>query len=159
MDWQRLKAEYIAGGISYRKLAEKYDVPFSNLKRIATRDGWYSLREQAETEATTKMVKNCAAKQAERMNRLFSAADELLSFVEKLIGSLKSDDIQLDKSILKTLSATMKDIKDIQGVKAPLELEEQQMRLELLKKQAVSEKASEIRVIFGDDEKVNEWVR
>ena len=44
MDWQTIKAEYVAGGTSYRKLAAKYDVPFSTLKRVAAKEKWCELR-------------------------------------------------------------------------------------------------------------------
>lgn len=40
VDWERIRAEYIAGGTSYRKLADKYDVPIDTIKKRAGREGW-----------------------------------------------------------------------------------------------------------------------
>ena len=43
MDWDKIKAEYIAGGTSYRKLAKKYEVSFDILKNVAVKEGWFKL--------------------------------------------------------------------------------------------------------------------
>ena len=42
-DWKKIKSEYIAGGTSYRRLAEKYGVSFSTLRGIAEREKWTEL--------------------------------------------------------------------------------------------------------------------
>ena len=47
VDWKKIKSEYIAGGTSYRKLAEKYGVSFSTLKRVAVKEKWTDYREKA----------------------------------------------------------------------------------------------------------------
>ena len=62
--WSKIKAEYISGGTSYRKLAQKYDVSFNTLKDIAIREEWTKLREQAHNTATTKMVNGVAKENA-----------------------------------------------------------------------------------------------
>ena len=38
MDWKKLRAEYIAGGTSYRKLAEKHNVSFHTLRKQAAKE-------------------------------------------------------------------------------------------------------------------------
>ena len=39
-DWKSIKAEYIRGGTSYRKLCSKYGVSFSSLRAIAGKEKW-----------------------------------------------------------------------------------------------------------------------
>jgi cytidylate kinase len=34
-EWKKIKAEYIRGGITYRQLAAKYEVSFTNLAKLA----------------------------------------------------------------------------------------------------------------------------
>ena len=51
MNWRKIKAEYIAGGISQRALAEKYGVSASNLMRRANREEWNKRRLAAESKA------------------------------------------------------------------------------------------------------------
>lgn len=153
MDWKKIKAEYVAGGISYRKLAQKYDIPFGTLKGHALKEGWNDLREQAKQKAATKIVEIESDKQAERMNRLLTVSDKLLTAVEDAVNAFQTGELLLDKSALKHLSGTIKDIKDIQNIKSQLDVEEQKARIAILKKQAESDdnENKEVHVIFDSD--------
>lgn len=139
MDWKKLKAEYIAGGISYRKLADKHNVSFSTLKEVAIREKWAKLREQAQAKAATKIVEIESDKQAERMKRLLTVSDELLCVVEDAVKKFHVGELMVDKTVLKSLSGTIKDIKDIQSIKSELDIEEQKARVAILKKQAAND--------------------
>lgn len=157
MDWRKIKAEYIAGGISYRKLAEKYNVSFSTLKRVAGQEQWYELREQAKAKAATKIVEIESDKQAERMKRLLTVSDKLLLAVEEAVNSFQAGELLLDKGALKHLSGTIKDIKEIQNIKTQLDIEEQKARIAILKKQAEADDGTkDIRIIIGDAEEFSE---
>lgn len=46
VDWLAIRNDYINGGGSYRKLAEKYGVPFSVLKDKAVGEKWKQAKEQ-----------------------------------------------------------------------------------------------------------------
>lgn len=152
-DWKKIKSEYIAGGISYRKLADKHGVPFDTLKTHAVGEGWYKLRQQASQKAATKIVEIESDKQAERMKRLLTVSDELLIAVEDAVRAFRVGELQLDKSALKQLSGTIKDIKEIQNIKTQLDIEEQKARIAILKKQAESDdnENREVNVIFDGD--------
>ena len=54
IDWLAIRNDYINGGGSYRKLAEKYGVSFNTLKDIAVAEGWKSLKEEQHNKTTTK---------------------------------------------------------------------------------------------------------
>lgn len=136
MDWKKLKAEYIAGGISYRRLAEKHNVPFHSLRKVAAKENWHGLREQAAAKAATKIVEIASDLQASRMERLLTVSDELLIVVENAVRSISLGELAVDKSVLKSLSGTIKDIKDIQSIKSELDIEEQKARIANLKRQA-----------------------
>ena len=152
MDWKKLKAEYIAGGISYRKLAAKHKVSFSTLKRIAIQEDWCGLREQAKAKAATKIVEIESDKQAERMKRLLTVSDKLLEAVEDAVDKFQAGELLLEKGALKSLSGTIKDIKEIQNIKTQLDIEEQKARVAILKRQAESGDvgADPIKVIIAD---------
>lgn len=65
IDWNAIRAEYIGGGISQRKLAVKHGVSFNTLKDIANEEGWHDLREQAHNKATTTAQQKVASSAAE----------------------------------------------------------------------------------------------
>lgn len=154
MDWKKIKAEYIAGGTSYRKLAEKYGVSFHTLRKQAAKEKWNELRDKTRAKAATKIVEIESDKQAERMKRLLTVSDMLLDAVEESVKAFTTGELSVEKGVLKSLSGAIKDIKDIQNIKTQLDIEEQKARIAILKKQAESdesEKGVDVRVIMADN--------
>ena len=151
MDWNKLKREYIAGGTSYRKLTAKYGVPLSTLKRVAHDEDWVGLREQCKSKSATKIVEIESDKQAERMRRLLAVSDNLLDVVEEAVRSFQAGELAMDRTALKSLSGTIKDIKDIQNIKTELDIEEQKARIAILKKQAEADDSNvnEVAVVIA----------
>lgn len=60
-DWNRIKAEYLKGGTSYRELASKYGVPESTLTRRAIAGQWKQERERTESEVAAELPALVAA--------------------------------------------------------------------------------------------------
>ena len=60
MSWRKIKAEYIAGGISQRKLAEKHGVNRNLLMRKAQKEHWKDKRDAAEAKALEKVEQKTA---------------------------------------------------------------------------------------------------
>ena len=60
MNWRKIKAEYIAGGISQRKLAEKHGVPFGTLQKRARVEQWNAKRKKADEKAVEKVSQKTA---------------------------------------------------------------------------------------------------
>ena len=149
MDWNKLKAEYIAGGISYRKLAEKYGVSFSTLRNIAIREKWTDLREQASNKAVTKLVESIADDNAKHTVDIYDVADKLLAKIENMLGQEG-----LTTQSLKHLTSAIKDIKDIKDIKSDIDLKEQNARIDKLRKEIEDEKKdTNITITFGDEVK------
>ena len=152
MGWSKIRAEYIKGGTSYRKLADKHKVPLGTLKRIAHDENWVGLREQCKAKSVSKIIEIESTTQAERMKRLLTVSDKLLAAVEDAVEQFQAGELILEKGALKSLSGTIKDIKDIQSLKTELDIEEQKARIAILKKQAMAEEDSrDIIVRIGSD--------
>ena len=128
MDWRKLKKEYIAGGISYRKLAEKYGVSFNTLEKVARREGWCELRRQADEKAATKAVEAISSRNA----KLDKAVDLALEAACKYLmapGQLRAVD-------LKDVTTALKNLRDLKGIKSEADMEEQRARIEALRARA-----------------------
>ena len=52
VNWNKIRAEYIGGGISQRKLAKKYGVSETTLMKKANAEGWHGLRADADSRST-----------------------------------------------------------------------------------------------------------
>ena len=148
MDWKRIKAEYIAGGTSYRKLAEKYGVSFNTLKTRAREEQWYELRQQKDHRTTTKVIESLSDKESEIDDKYYRLVDKLLDKAEETI-----DDVdKWHPTLLKEMATTMKYLKECKGIKSDLDLKEQQARIDKLRKEAEDEqKDTSITVTFGED--------
>ena len=130
MDWKRIKAEYIAGGTSYRKLAEKHGVSFNTLKRRAKEERWYELRDQKDHRTTTKIVESLSDRDADKAVNIISVADKLLDKISSII------DLVEDTQGIKHISSALKDLKDIKGLKSDADMREQEARIAKLQKDA-----------------------
>lgn len=149
MDWNKLKAEYIAGGISYRKLAEKHGVSFNTLKTIAIRENWTDLRQQANNNTTTRIVETVIEENAQYTASIYDVADKLLLKITDMLGQEG-----LTTQSIKHLSSAIKDIKDIKDIKSDIDIREQNARIDKLRKEVEDEqKDTNITITFGDEVK------
>ncbi len=148
MDWNKIKAEYIAGGTSYRKLAVKYGVPFSNLKNIAIKEQWTHLREQAKNRTDTKLVENIGKQNAKIDDKYFRLVDMLMDKAEDLIVTTPI----WQPTMLKEMATTMKYLKECKGVKSEADIREQEARIAKLQKEAQEEeKDNGVTIVIGAD--------
>ena len=146
MDWKRIKAEYIAGGTSYRKLAEKYGVSRTTLERKAKEERWADLRRQTEGKVEAKIVDSISNQEAKKAVDIIDVADKLL---EK-IGTLA--EMVGDADSIKKLTSAIKDLKDIKGIKSEADMREQEARIAKLQKEAQEdERDNEIKIVIGSD--------
>ena len=179
-EWKRIKAEYIAGGTSYRKLVEKYGVSFSTLRKVAAKEQWTDLRNKTGAKRDTKIVDSLSEKEAkkavDKLARVTDLTDKLLDKIEQAIEEL---DIQLYKDVIKTktieynndkrpdkptketiheeekvielktivdrsgikaIASSLRDIKEIQMLKSELDKKEQEARIAKLQREAEADK-------------------
>ena len=147
MDWNKIKAEYIAGGTSYRKLAEKYGVSFNTLKTHAVEEQWCKLRQQKDKKATTKMLETISDKEARKATDIVDVADKLLGKIYEILDA----DVTNAQSI-KSLTSALKDLKEIKGYKSDADIREQEARIAKLQKEAQEEaQDKDITIVFGSD--------
>jgi uncharacterized protein YjcR len=148
VDWKRIKAEYIAGGTSYRKLAEKYGVSFSTLRKVAAKEQWTELRDKTRTKTDTKISDNISEKCAKIDDKYFRLIDKLLDKAEETI-----DDVdKWHPTLLKEMATTMKYLKECKGIKSDADMREQEARIRNLEKQAETDNASkDVEIQFASD--------
>lgn len=143
-DWAKIRAEYIRGGTSYRKLAEKYKVPMNTLKRVAKQGNWVELRTQKEHKVTTQLTEIAASTQSEAAKIIFNAAIDL---ARKVAKSIEQQEVFLPGDAYGYANAMQK-IKQTIGIKDDIDLEEQQARIAKIKSEtAVAEEVTQGKVI------------
>ena len=175
-DWQKIKTEYITTDISLRKLSEKYGVRYATVQDRSKKEEWIALRDQHRTSTVSKTISKISNKQAAKLARIESITDKLLNKLEQAVDELdleiskkkiKVDDGLtetttetmeaaeggiVDRAGLRHLTAALKDLKEIQMLKSELDRQEQEARIEKLRKEAMVEKENnEIKVTIAGD--------
>lgn len=147
MDWKRIKAEYIAGGISLRELSEKYDVSFSTIQKKSMEEKWGNLRKKNRRKVEEKIIDSVSSKEAKKAVDLFDIADLLADKVREIAETVA------DPDSIKKLTSAIKDIRDIKGIKSDADMREQEARIAKLRKEAEDDKPEdrEVNVTFMGD--------
>lgn len=131
-DWQAIKTEYITTDTSYRKLAQKHGVSYQAICNRSKDEGWIALREQHLNDTLSKTLDKISEQEADRVAKIHTVADKLLLKIEAMADRPEP----LTEKGLRALAASVKDLKDVLGVKSDLDKQEQKARIANLQKQA-----------------------
>jgi phage terminase large subunit len=148
VDWNKIKAEYIAGGTSYRKLAEKYGISRSKLQARATKEKWVDLQSQTQAKTESKIVDSISDQESKKATNIIDVADKLLEKIYEMLGA----DVTNAQSI-KSLTSALKDLKEVKGFKSEADMREQEARIAKLQKEAEADdkEDNEIKVVIEGD--------
>ena len=91
MSWRKIKAEYIAGGISQRALAEKYGIPWNTLRTKANDEKWADARKRAEKKALQIAEQKTAEIVVDNATRLERIKTKILEKVEQMVEAYDTD--------------------------------------------------------------------
>lgn len=149
MSWQKIKAEYVAGGVSLRKLSEKYGVSFSTIQKKSMEEKWGDLRKKSRRKTEEKIIDSVSSKEATKATNIIDVADKLLGKINEMLDA----DVTNAQSI-KSLTSALKDLKEVKGFKSEADMREQEARIAKLQKEAKEEDntLTEIKVTFGADD-------
>lgn len=146
MDWKRIKAEYIAGGVSLRRLSEKYGVSFSTIQKKSMEEKWSILRKKGRRKAEEKIIEAVVSKEVEKATNIADVADRLLDKITEVLGGVTTT------QDIRHLTSALKDIREIKGVKSEADMREQEARIAKLQREAQEEQRdNEITVTIEGD--------
>ena len=152
MGWSKIRAEYIKGGTSYRKLAEKYGVSFNTIQGVAKQEKWVELRNQVKDKSTTKMVESIAQDITKNAVKINNVADKLLDKISRMLDEYD----ELDSQSIKHFTSALKDIKDVKGIKSDIDMREQEARIEKLRKETEDEQ-KDTSVVVKFEGEIDKW--
>ncbi len=136
-DWNKIKTEYITTDTSYRELSQKYGVHYTNIAKRAKKEDWQQLRQQQTNTTQTKMIQAVERRKVDRATKLLDVSDLLLQKVRERVEAL--DAIEMGSQEFRHLSATIKDIKEIQMIRSEADMREQEARIAKLRREAEKE--------------------
>ena len=132
-DWELVERDFLASGMSYRGLAEKYGLSLSTVKKRAAAGHWQerllAIRREEERDAQSRTEKLLELRENRRA-MLLNTADDLLEKLRQALDQLEPE----NTPALASLARTLKDLRELQGLrKDALDLEEQQARIEKMR--------------------------
>jgi molecular chaperone DnaK (HSP70) len=133
IEWNKIRAEYIADGTTYRQLAAKYGVSLGALGKRAEQEGWVELREQKRNKTTKKVVESLSDKEARQTVSIDRAADKL---IERIFKMIEDEENPLTPQSIKSLTSALEDLKRTKGIKSQKDQEEQDARIAKLRREA-----------------------
>lgn len=124
VSWRKIKAEYVAGGISQRALAEKWGVPMTTLVKHAKKEKWTARRKDAENKAVEKASEKVAEAVADNAVVLERIKGKLLARLETMVDEFpgrNAAELKVRTVDRKKATETKYSIRDIAAVYAALE--------------------------------------
>lgn len=151
VDWKKVKTEYITTTISYRKLAEKHDIPFNTLQCRAKKEKWVELRQRHQDKIVAKSVEKAEESAIDYKSAIYDLAYKVATQLDELTDSKTI--LELVKIGIKPrdITGAIKDLEDALHIKSMVDMREQEARIANLQKQAAEDAPKEITVhIQGD---------
>jgi transposase-like protein len=153
VDWKKIKAEYVAGGVSYRELCEKHGVSESSMRKRAAKEQWTELRNSVDTKNEQLLVDKIAEETVSIDEKYYKLVDKMMSKAEQVI-----EDMPIwQPSNLKEMAMALKYLKECKGVKSDLDIKEQQARIAKLEKEAAEQTNETQSVIVRLEGDVEKW--
>ena len=147
MDWNALRTEYITDeSTSYRKLAKKYKCGVNAIITRSQKEQWIKQREQYQAKTVTKTIEKISEKESTRISKYMQITDTLTEKLTKALELVEPSDTYA----LRQITSSLKDLKEMQGVKSEADRREQEARIRNLEKQAeAEEKDNGVTIVIG----------
>ena len=150
MDWKKARREYLAGGVSYKYLADKYGVSESYIAKISKKENWRSLRAERVEKECRKVADSIATERAAADSLVFHTAVQLLEAIQGSVTALTQDGALFPRSA-KEFSDAVRSLQQVLDSKpTELDIEEQKARIEKLRHDYLEKnKGGSVEVILG----------
>lgn len=131
IDWMTIKSEYISTRISTRELAQKHGVSYSTLEKRARREQWTAERGRIAAEAWQKTTEATTSAKVDAMTRVIEAGEKAESLIKRRLDEMEQG-AHFSAGELKTITAALKDLRDLYRTEAFKAEDELQKARELL---------------------------
>jgi len=144
-EWSKIKAEYIRGDTSCQKLADKYGLHRSTIEKRVKKENWGELRRQKAAKSNEKIADVLSDREAKAAELIYSTTETLLRKIAEQIA----EDNKLTPTDAANYTNAIERCKRICGIKDKPDADEQQARIDKLRKEAQTgnEESAEGRVV------------
>lgn len=90
-DWDAMRAEYIAGGVTYKELASKYGLSERTVRTYASRKGWKTERDKVETKAGQNVLARACENKTRELEALMGAASKWTQTIQEIVEAVSAN--------------------------------------------------------------------
>lgn len=121
-NWDDIKTEYLLGGISQQKLADKHGISRSTLQKRLEREGWREQREEIAKKNAKKLADKAAKIQADTLIQLMEMrAQASIDAYKKVVDNIKKHpDGAGSRTVRETVKVKVIKLDDGEEKKVPL---------------------------------------
>lgn len=118
-EWRKIRIEYVKGKTTFAKLAEKYNVSSSNIRKRASLEHWTKKRSNLDAKVEQKTIERVAearARELEKLAAISDRVDDILDAVVDAVGKLtvrKHDDMRGLESLTKAVQISLQTKRDL----------------------------------------------
>ena len=130
--WRKMRIEYVKGKTTYKKLAEKYGISESYIRKRASKEGWRKKRSDLDTKVEQKVLErvcDARAREFELIAQVNDRMDAVLNNLLEFIGNQppkKYDDLRGVESLTKAIAQVVETKRDLYNV--PTEVDKEKIK-------------------------------
>lgn len=141
-EWRKIKLEYVAGKTTLQKLAQKYQVSESTIRKKASSQGWKKRKRQVGTKLEQKAIERLCDARAREFETIASVNDRMGDVLDYLLEFIaeqpptKYDDLRGVESLTKAIAQVVMVKRDLYNMPS----EEQKAKIEALREKSKLER-------------------
>ena len=127
--WRKMRMEYVKGNTTYKKLAEKYRVGESTIRKRASKEGWRKKRNELDTKVEQKVLERVCDARAREFELIAAVNDRMDMVLDNLLEFIanqppkKYDDLRGVESLTKAIAQVVETKRDLYNVPSEVEKE------------------------------------
>ena len=121
-EWRKIRIEYVRGKTTYAKLAKKYGVAASTIRKRASNEGWRKRKNNLDTKVEQKVLARTCDARAEEFLRIAQVNDQMDEVLSNLLKFIKDqppkkyDDLRGVESLTKAIATVVQTKRDLYNV-------------------------------------------
>lgn len=141
-EWRKIRLEYVAGKTTLQKLAQKYQVSESTIRKKASSQGWKKRKRQVGTKMEQKAIERLCDARAKEFETIASVNDRMGDVLDCLLEFIaeqpptKYDDLRGVESLTKAIAQVVMVKRDLYNMPS----EEQKAKIEALREKSKLER-------------------
>ena len=127
VQWWRIKKAYLSGGMTYKQLSEKYNVPVKTIQNRASNEGWPKEKGKIREEIGNELRARVVREKVNHLEKLIVANDTFIEALVKLTETVQqkpnaklydaNGTLRNAESLAKAINTAVLTQRDLRGMK------------------------------------------